>query len=158
MLIAPVSYRPVAMQATNNIQRSYASNVAFGRTNDEYEKKDYKPGPIDGTYIRDIGDGRICVKVTDKKGNILDNGKGIFGIWRVSSYMFKLVSHDCNEKVMKTAYNSVFKYIKDNYPNVKIIITDVDRDNEKLVNFNKNNGFKFNENFSGLTLPMIRSL
>ena len=31
MLIAPVSFRPVAMQATNNIQRSYASNVAFGR-------------------------------------------------------------------------------------------------------------------------------
>ena len=133
MLITPVLYRP-AIQPTNNIQRSYASNVAFGRRNDEYEEKGYKPGPIKGFYIKDSGKEEInlLVENNDRKGN--NAYKFIF------SCNGGILKHYCeDETILKLAYDSLFDYIRKNRSDIKEIYINVV---PSLLNFHKEYGFK----------------
>ncbi len=157
MLITPVSFRPVTMQYSNNIQRSYASNVAFEGRRKTSNPVDtdlinegyilYRRVPITtnnktinaNVYIKsDKKDKHISIEVENDK-----NAKICSGYYSRDGYVNANCFCISNEKdATKIVYDSLFSYIKEHHKDIKKVKQAIPACDEKALEFFKSLGFK----------------
>ena len=179
MLIDSVSYRPVTIQATNNIQKSYVSNMSFeGRKksintslvnkkliNEGYEL--YRRVPI--TTANETFNANIYIKEDSRTKNILlhvDNhkneriGSAICSCNTGSINVYGYLSN--NEKEVETAiYINLFNYIKEHHKEIKAIEAQIPTNDEKSLNFLKSLGFqprRYNKTHWGKYLILAKDI